>query len=372
MTVLTHADRDAASAEASSTRAVAAGFTSRPGRGSMMKAAVYNSYGPPGVVRIAEVPKPQPKDNEVLVRIHASTVTSGDWRARSLKMPAGFGILGRLVFGILKPRQPILGTELAGVVEATGRSVTRFRPGDEVVAFPGGRFGSHAEYRTMAEDGAIAFKPANLSFAEAASLFFGSTTALPFLRDKARLKRGEKVLVVGASGAVGTALVQIARHLGAAVTGVTSTGNVELVRSLGAEKVIDYTREDFATTGETWDVIVDTTSTAPYSRCAAVLNPGGRLVVVNGSFAQALGIGAPSRASGKRVITGVAPITPDDVLYIAEMAAAGDLVPVIDRTYPLEQVADAHAYVDTGRKRGSVVLMVIPADEGKRSDHRPG
>jgi NADPH:quinone reductase-like Zn-dependent oxidoreductase len=229
------------------------------------------------------------------------------------------------------------------------------------MAFPGGRFGAHAEYRTMPEDGLIAPKPANLTFEEAASLFFGSTTALPFLRDKAGLKRGEKVLVVGASGAVGTAAVQIARHLGAEVTGVTSTGNVELVRSLGADSVIDYSKVDFASTGESWDVILDTTSTAPYARCGHTLKPGGRLAVVNGSFAQVLGIGAPSKSSGKRVLTGVVPITADDVQYIARMAAAGDLRPVIDRTYPLERVTEAHAYVDTGRKRGSVVLAVVPS-----------
>jgi NADPH:quinone reductase-like Zn-dependent oxidoreductase len=324
-----------------------------------MKAAVYSMYGPPSVVTLADVPKPNPTDREVLIRIHATTVTSGDWRARSLEMPAGFGVLGRLVFGILKPRQPILGTELAGVIESVGRSVTRFRPGDEVFAFTGGRFGGHAEYRTVTEDRLIALKPANLSFEEAASLSFGSVTALPFLR-QANLKPGDKVLVVGASGAVGSAAVQIATHFGAEVTGVTSTPNLSLVRSLGANRVIDYTQVDFATTGETWDIIFDTTGTAPFAKCAQSLKSGGRLVVVQGSFSQALGIGAPSKASGKQVIVRPSSATPDDLRYIADMASSGELKPVIDRIYPLEDAAKAHAYVDTGRKRGSVVLTVRP------------
>ncbi len=321
-----------------------------------MKAMTYRQYGGPNVVTLSEVPKPSPKPNEVLIRILATTVTSGDWRARSLNMPAGFGLLGRLVFGVTGPRQTILGAELAGIVDAVGLDVTRFRPGDEVIAFPGGKFGSHAEFRTMPEDGMIAIKPASLSFEEAASLSFGSTTALPFLRDKAKIKRGDQVLVVGASGAVGTAAVQVAKHFGAEVTAVTS--NVNLVRSIGADRVIDYTKVDFASTGDTWDIILDTTGTVSFARCVHSLKNGGRLVVVNGTFAQALGIGQPSKASGKHVINGVAPISPDDLRYIAKLATSGELKPVVDRIYRLEDAAEAHAYVDTGRKRGSVVLRV--------------
>ncbi|RYE86928.1 MAG: NAD(P)-dependent alcohol dehydrogenase, partial [Hyphomicrobiales bacterium] len=255
-----------------------------------MKAMIYRRYGAPDVVELADMPKPVPRDNEVLIRIRATTVTTGDWRARSLKMPQGFGILGRLVFGLFGPRKPILGTELAGVVETVGSAVTRFKPGDEVFAFPGGNFGAHAEYRTMPEDGLVALKPANLSFEEAAALSFGGTTVLGPLRDKIRIKPGDKVLVVGASGAVGSAAVQIAKHLGAEVTGVCSTANLSLVRSIGAERVIDYTKEDFATSGETWDVIVDTTGTAPFSRSEVALKPGGRLLVILGTLAQAVGV----------------------------------------------------------------------------------
>lgn len=323
-----------------------------------MKAAVYRRYGGPDVVTLAEVAKPAPKPNEVLVRIRATTVNSGDWRARSLHLPAGFAFLGRLVFGFKGPRQPILGTEFAGVVEAIGAKVTRFKPGDAVMGFPGGRFGSHAEYRTMREDSLIDFKPSNLKFEEAAALSFGSATALPFLRDKANVKPGDKVLVVGASGAVGVAAVQIAKHFGAEVTGVTSTPNVELVASIGADRVIDYKKVDFATTGETWDIIFDTTGTAPFARCEGALKPGGRLVAVQAGVAQVLGIGRPPKASGKTVISGVPPLRPEGYRAISELAAKGSLRPVIDRIYDLEDAAAAHAYVDTGRKRGSVVLTV--------------
>ncbi|MGB5560105.1 MAG: NAD(P)-dependent alcohol dehydrogenase [Paracoccaceae bacterium] len=323
-----------------------------------MKAMTYRHYGSPAVVTLDEVPTPSPKQDEVLIRILATTVSSADWRARSLSLPKGFRLLGRLVFGITKPRRPILGTELAGIIEDVGRGVTRFQRGDEVIAFTGGRFGCHAEYRTLPEDGMIALKPANLSFEEAASLSFGSMAALPFLRNKARIGHGDQVLVVGASGAVGSAAVQIAKHFGAKVTAVTSTSNVSLVSSIGAERVIDYTRVDFTKTGGTWDIIVDTSGTLSFSNCANSLKPGGRLVAVSGSLGQWLGIGNPSKASGTRLISGIAPASPDHFRYIINLASMGDLKPVIDRAYRLEDAADAHAYVETGRKRGSVVLSV--------------
>lgn len=323
-----------------------------------MRAAVYHRYGPPDVVAMAEVPKPVAKPNEILIRIHATTVTSGDWRARSLQLPPGFGFMGRLVFGVFGPRQPILGTELAGVVEAVGHAVTRFNEGDEVFAFPGAQYGSHAEYRTMPEDGLVAHKPAKLSFAETAALSFGGTTILRPLRDKIGVKPGDRVLVVGASGGVGTAAVQIAKHLGAEVTGVCSTGNVELVRALGASKVIDYTTQDFVLSGESWDVIVDTTGSAPFSRCEPVLRPGGRLLIILGSFADVIGLRRPSKASGKSVIAAIGKIKAQDLIDLADLAKAGVYRPIIDRSYPLDLAPEAHAYVDTGRKRGNVVLTV--------------
>jgi NADPH:quinone reductase-like Zn-dependent oxidoreductase len=310
------------------------------------------------VVHLADVAEPVPKDNEVLVRVRATTVTTGDWRARSLSMPPGFGAMGRLVFGLLGPRQPILGNEMSGIIEAVGRSVTLYSPGDEVFAFTDTGFGCHAEYRTIAEDGLIAPKPGNLSFEEAAALSFGGTTALAFLRDKAGIQAGDKVLIVGASGCVGTAAVQIARALGAEVTGVASTGNMDLVRSIGAQYVIDYTKEDFSRSDKAWDIILDTTGTAPFERSSRVLRPGGRLLVVLGSLGALLGIGRPPKRSNKRVLGGVATPTPEHIRTLAELAHRGALKPVIDRSYPLEHAAEAHAYVDAGRKRGSVVLAV--------------
>jgi NADPH:quinone reductase-like Zn-dependent oxidoreductase len=325
-----------------------------------MQALVYRRYGPPNVVALTEVPKPVPGQNEVLVRIHATTVSTGDWRARSLEMPAGFDLLGRLVFGIFGPRQPILGTELSGIVEATGRSVTKFKIGDEVFAFPGEAFGCHAEYRTLAEDGPIAIKPGNLTHADAASLSFGGITALGFLRDKGAIKPGDKVLIVGASGAVGSAAVQLARHIGATVTGVCSAANSDLVRSLGAAEVLDYRTDDFATSGKAWDLILDTTGTVPFARAEPVLAAGGRLLVVLASLAQSMA--KPSIVAGKRLMAGTVTTRVEDLQLLANLAAAGEFRPVIDRLYSLANAVEAHAYVDSGRKRGNVVLSVSDDD----------
>jgi NADPH:quinone reductase-like Zn-dependent oxidoreductase len=272
-------------------------------------------------------------------------------------MPAGFGPFGRLFFGIQRPRQPILGTELAGEIESIGKDVSRFKVGDQVFAFPGARMGSHAEYRCMPEDGAIAKKPSNLTFDEAAALSFGGSTALHFLR-RGNLRSGEKVLVNGASGAVGTAAVQLARHLGADVTGVTSSANVDLVKSLGANHVIDYTHEDFTTNGETYDVIVDTAGTAPYSRCKNSLREGGRLLLVLGTLTDLLTAPLISLTSDKKIVAGPAAGRTEDLRFLAELAEAGEFRPVIDRQYPLEQIVEAHRYVDTGHKKGNVVITV--------------
>lgn len=323
-----------------------------------MKAAIYKSYGPPSVVALAEVPAPQPKAHEVLIRIHASTVSSADWRARSLVMPAGFGWLARPVFGMFGPRQPILGTELAGEILAIGNDVTRFKAGDMVFAFTGARYGSHAEYRVMSEDGLVMLMPANLSFDEAAALSFGGTTAFHFLKANGGIKTGDNVLIVGASGCVGSAAVQLAKHFGATVTGICSTANLALVRKIGADAVVDYTLQDFTKTGQTYDIILDTTGTAPYSRCGHLLKPGGRLLIPLGTLAQAFGIGGPSKSSGHRMIGGVAKVTVLNMRELADMAIAGVFCPVIDRSYPLKNVAEAHAYVDQGHKRGSVVLTM--------------
>jgi NADPH:quinone reductase-like Zn-dependent oxidoreductase len=322
-----------------------------------MKAIVYERYGPPEVLQLKEVEKPTPKDNEVLIKTHATTVTSGDWRVRSLNVPAGFGLIMRLLFGVTRPKQPILGTELAGVVESVGKDVRKFKVGDQVFAFSDAAMGCYAEYKCMPEDGAMALKPANLTYEEAAALSFGGTTALDFFR-RGKLQRGEKVLVNGASGGVGTAAVQLAKHFEADVTGVCSAANVDLVRSLGASHVIDYTKEDFTQNGETYDVIVDTAGTAPFSRCKASLKERGRLLMVLGGLPEMLRIPWVSMTSSKTVIAGPAAGRAEDLRFLAGLAEAGEFKPVIDRCYPFEQIAEAHSYVDTGRKKGNVIITL--------------
>ena len=322
-----------------------------------MRAVVYRRYGGPEVVELADVPKPVPRDNEVLVRIHATTVTSGDWRVRTLCVPTGLGLVARLAFGFTGPRQPIMGSEMAGTIEAVGKDVTRFRVGDEVFGFPGGSMGCHAQYRTMPEDGRLARKPANLSFEEAASLPFGASTSLHFLR-KAGIRPGDKVLVIGASGGVGTAMVQLAKHFGAEVTGVTSTKNLALVTSLGADRVIDYTKHDFTTRGETYDIVVDTVGGTSFARCRPVLRDKGRLLAVAAGMPEMLAALWSPLTGSRRVIAGPAAERVEDLPEMATLAETGALKPVIDRRYEFEQMAEAHAYVETGRKRGSVVVSV--------------
>ena len=317
-----------------------------------MKAAVYRRYGAPEVVQIEDVPRPEPKANELLVRVRATTVSAGDARLRSARVPPGFGVLMRLGFGISGPRQQILGFEFAGEVAAVGPSVTRFAVGDRVV---GTRMGSHAEYVTAPETN-VAPIPRSLTFEQSAAVIFGGLTSLFYLRDLARIQPGERVLVNGASGAVGTAAVQLARHFGATVTGVCSAANAELVRSLGASRVIDYTREDFTQTGETYDVILDAVGNCTFSRCERALSPGGRLLLVVASLGQLFGtMLRPSRA-GRKVLAGVNTTRADDLSFLAGLAESGSFKPVIDRTYPFALIVDAHRQVDTGHKKGNVVI----------------
>jgi NADPH:quinone reductase-like Zn-dependent oxidoreductase len=332
-------------------------------RECVMKAVVYEQYGGPDVLRFTEVPTPVPGPDEVLISIHATTVNSADWRVRSLEVPAGFGLLSRLALGIRGPRQPILGTELSGVVASVGRDVTKFKPGDAVFAFPGVRMGCHAEYRCMAQDAAVALKPANLSHAQAATLSFGGTTALHFLR-KAGLGAGKSVLVNGASGAVGTAAVQLAKHFGAEVTAVCSGRNAAMVTSLGADHVVDYTKEDFTRNGRAYDVIIDTAGTAPFARSKASLRDGGQLLVVLGGLRDLLRIPWVALTDSRKVIGGTATATAEDLRFLADLAERGELKPVIDRTYRFDEIVEAHRYVDTGRKTGSVVITVEPREPG--------
>lgn len=323
-----------------------------------MKAIVSPKYGPPEVLQFQEVEKPAPKDNEILIRVHATAVNSGDIRIRGLNVPTGFGLLMRLIFGFSRPKQPILGVALAGTVEAVGKEVTQFKAGDAVLAMDGARQGAYAEYKVMPESGAIARKPDKLTFEEAAALPFGGTTALDFLRDKGKIRRGEKILINGASGAVGTAAVQLARHFGAVVTGVSSTANLELVRSLGADKVIDYTKEDFTKNGEQYDLIMDIVGNAPFSRVKNSLTEKGRLLMIVAGLPEMLQSTWINLTGKKKAIAGVAGEKAEDLRFLAELAEKGQFKPVVDRSYPLEQMVEAHRYVETGRKKGNVVVIV--------------
>jgi NADPH:quinone reductase-like Zn-dependent oxidoreductase len=315
-----------------------------------MKAAVCERYGPPEVVRIREITAPVPADREVLVKALATTVNIGDARLRALRVPRGFSLLVRLSSGITKPRQPIFGFEVAGRVEAVGAAVTGFQPGDRVVASRGFKMGCHAEFVTVDEQGAIARLPEQLSYQDAVSLCFGGATALYFFR-QGKLAAGETVLINGASGAVGTMAVQLAKHTGAEVTAVCSGANADLVRSLGADHVIDYTAEDFTRNGRRYDVIMDNHGNAPYSRVKDSLNPGGRLLLVIGDLWQML-----AATWQKAVIGGTPSLRVEDYRTLLSLAARGELKPVIDTTLPFARIVEAHRRVDSGHKVGSVVL----------------
>lgn len=315
-----------------------------------MKAAVCERYGPAEAVRIKEVATPAPGEREVLVRAVATTVNIGDARLRALRVPRGLGPLIRLRVGVTKPRRPIFGFEVAGRVETVGAAVTGFQPGDRVVASRGFGLGCHAEFVTVDEQGTIAKIPDELSYQDAVSLCFGGVTALDFFR-RGRLAACETVLINGASGAVGTMAVQLAKHAGAEVTAVCSGANADLVRGLGADHVIDYTAEDFTRNGRRYDVIMDNHGNAPYSRVKDSLNSGGRLLQVIGNLPQML-----AATWQKAVIGGTTSIRAEDYQTLLSLAARGELKPVIDTTLPFEQIVEAHRRVDSGHKVGSVVL----------------
>lgn len=326
-----------------------------------MRVIVCERYGPPEVLQLKEIEKPTPNDNEVLIKACAATVTSADRRVRSLDVPVGFGLLMRLVFGFSGPRQAILGAELAGVIESVGKDVRKFKPGDRVFAFSDTAMGCYTEYKCMPEDGAVVLKPHNLSFDEAAALSFGGTTALHFLR-KAKLQGGEKVLINGASGGVGTAAIQLAKCFGAEVSAVCSTANMGLVKSLGADHVIDYTKEDFTQNGQAYDVIIDTAGSAPYLRCKNSLKEGGRLLLVIAGLPEMLSALWTSMTCSKKIIAGPTSGGAEELRFLADLAEKGQFRPVIDRRYPFEQIVEAHRYVDTGRKRGNVIITLEHGD----------
>lgn len=317
-----------------------------------MKAIVYTEYGTPDVLQLKEVEKPTPKNNEVLIRVHATSVTAADGLMRR-----GDSFMSRIFLGFKKPRKEILGTELAGEIESIGKDVKRFKKGDQVYGFTGFGLGAYAEYACMPEKGSLAIKPANLTYEEAAAVVDGASTALFFLRDKANIQGGQKVLILGASGSIGSFAVQLARHFGAEVTGVCSTMNLELVKSLGADRVIDYIQEDFTKSDETYDIIFDTVGKMSFSGCQGSLKKNGRYLSTMGGMNYVLMLWT-SMVGSKRVICGMSIEKTDVLIFIKKLIETGKIKPVIDRRYPLEQMADAHRYVEQGHKKGNVVIIL--------------
>jgi NADPH:quinone reductase-like Zn-dependent oxidoreductase len=330
-----------------------------------MKAIVYTEYGSPDVLHLAEVAKPAPQDNEVLICIHATPVNFGDLLARNFKsvtprrfnMPIFFWLPARLAFGWRKPKKNVLGSEFAGVVEAVGAQVTRFKPGDQVFGYRGPDMGTYAEYVCVPEDGALAIKPANMTFEEAAAVPYGALTALSLLR-KVNLHPGQKVLINGASGGIGAAAVQLAKHFGAEVTGVCSTPRVGFVKALGADHVIDYTKEDFTRRGETYDVIVDILGKTSFGRGRKALKPNGIYVFASFKVKQLAQMLWTKIAGGQKVICALSSETPEDLVYTKGLIEAGQYKAIVDKRYRMEQAAEAHRYAEGGQKAGSVVIAL--------------
>lgn len=327
-----------------------------------MKAIVYTKYGPPDVLQLKDVEKPTPRDNEVLVKIHATSVHIGDTRLRSFTVPTMVRLPFRLAMGIRGPRKGILGSELAGEIEVVGKEVKLFKEGDQVFGDAGMVLGAYAEYVCLPEKAILVTKPPSMTYEEAAAGPVTALAALYYLR-KGNIKSGQKVLINGASGALGIAAVQLARHFGAEVTGVCSTTNIELVKSLGADNVIDYTKEDFTKSGQTYDVIFDAIGKSSFSRCKGSLKQKGIYLFSNISLVILFQMLWTSITGGKKAIFGNPTSSTEDLVFLKELIEAGKLKPVIDRRYPLEQMVEAHRYVDTGRKKGNVVIAVVDSSQ---------
>ncbi len=325
-----------------------------------MKAIICAAYGPPNVLELREVAKPHPKDGQVLVRIHATSVSRADCELRRFEFPGWVWLPMRLWFGVLKPRVRILGQEFAGEVEATGKGAASFAPGDRVFGTTGIGLGAYAEYICLSgrsEGSALARIPATLSYAEAAGVPYGGSEALRFLR-KANIQAGQKVLIVGAGGSFGTYAVQLAKHFGAEVTAVDSTGKLDMLRSIGADHVIDYTERDFTDSTQTFDIIFDVVCRAPFTRILRMLCPGGRCVLANPQTSHLIrGLWA-TMTSDRKVIFGADSGTAEDLSFLRELIDGGKLRPIIDRRFPFEQLAEAHRYAETEQKKGNIVIIV--------------
>ena len=324
-----------------------------------MKAAIVTKYGPPEVIKIKEIDKPTPQEDEVLIKVHATTVSSGDVRMRKFNVPFLFWLPFRLYMGLKAPKNNIPGIDVSGEIVAVGSKVSRFKIGDQVFGSTyDAAKGASAEFMTISESAVLAEKPVNLDFTEAAAIFFGAHTALHFLR-KGNLQIGDKILIYGASGSIGTYAVQLAKYYGAEVTGVCSTTNLELVRSLGANKVIDYTKVDFRDQGETYDLIFDTVGKSPFGGCVKVLRQKGRyLRAVHLQLTSILRGLWVELTSSKKVIGGVAGETLEDLLFLKKLVEEEKIKPVIDRVYPLEDIVEANRYVEKGHKKGNVVIKI--------------
>ena len=323
-----------------------------------MKAIVYSRYGPPEVLQLKDVEKPTPKPDQVLIRIQATSVTAADYRMRAFRVPSKlFWLPTRLIMGVFKPRYSILGADFSGEIEAVGQQVTRYREGDRVFGCSPS-FGTYAEYTCLPENGSFVLKPDAIPDESAAAVSFGMLTALYFLRDTAKVISGQKVLVYGASGAVGTASVQFAKVLGAEVTAVCSESNMELMKSLGADRVIDYAAENFASIGETWNVIFDTVGKTTFARCKDSLTSEGIYMTTVFGARELRQMLWTSIVGGRKVKCGVVGNAREDVLYIRDLVESGQVKVVIDRRYPLEQIVEAHRYADQGHKKGNIVIAV--------------
>lgn len=324
-----------------------------------MKAIVHSKYGPPDELQLKEVQKPVPKENEVLIKIHATTVTTTDCNARNFTfVPKSFMFFARLVFGFKTPKINILGIDLAGEIETVGKDVKLFKKGDQVFGSPGTKFGAHAEYVCVPEDGALAIKPANLSWEEAAAISLAGNTALFFIRDLAKIQVGQKILIHGASGAIGTYAVQLAKFYGAEVTGVCSTTNAQMLKSLGADKVIDYTKEDFTKTDERYDFVFDVVGKTTFSQCKGILKQKGIYLENNLELKDILIMMWRSLVGGKKIKGGVSKETAENLYLFIELIESGKLKPVIDKSFPLEKTAEAFLYVEQGHKKGNVIITI--------------